>query len=222
MKRKELTNGAGWPNLASRRMGHTIRMKKNPNHTLPYALFYIFSTNQPFVAFRGWLSYIIIITYPCRLGQTLRINSPHLTYAFTMFTYQPYTVARMNYTIFMAIRTARSKSPCNPNTSRISRMAIRSIRIHYVPSSTVRTKLTVREPEQSEKMSFGYKSRRISHSSSHFLITLKNGIHVDQRNRNDCSRHGASSMCSSSPWNRRRRTTRRNKREKQKREDECK
>ena len=87
-------------------------------------------------------------------------------------------------------------------------MAIRSIRIHYVsyelhyvPSSTVRTKRTVREPEQSEKMLFGYKSRRISHSSPHFLITMKNGIHVDQRNRNDCIRHRASSMCSSSPRN---------------------
>ena len=61
-------------------------------------------------------------------------------------------------------------------------MAIRLIRIHYVsyklhyvPSSTVRTKRTAREPEQSEKLPFGYKSRRISHSSSHFLITMKNG-----------------------------------------------
>ena len=35
-------------------MGRTIRMKKSPNHTEPYSLFYIFSTNQPFVAVRGW------------------------------------------------------------------------------------------------------------------------------------------------------------------------
>ena len=140
------------------------------------------------------------------MGQTLRINSPYLTYAFTMFTYQLYTVAQMNYTIVIAIRTPRSKKPCNPNTSRISRVAIRSIRIHsvsyklhYVPSSTVRTKRTVREPYQSEKWPFRYKICRISHFSPHFLITMKNGIHVDQRNRNDCSRHGASSMCSSSP-----------------------
>ena len=111
--------------------------------------------------------------------------------------------------------------------SRISRMAIRSIRTHYVsyklhciPSRTVRTKRTVRKPEQSEKLPFGYTSRRISHSSPHFLITMKNGIHVDQRNRNDCSRHGASSMCSNSPWNWRRRRRRKKKKEK-KREEEA-
>ena len=143
------------------------------------------------------------------MGQTLRIHSPYLTYAFTSvyhvyYVCQPYTVSRMNYTISMAIRTPRSKYKlCDQNTGHISRMAIGLIRIHYVlnklhyvPSSTVRTKRTVRE--QSEKLPFGYKSRQISHSSPHFLITLKNDIHVDQRNRNDCSRHGASSMCSSS------------------------
>ena len=69
--------------------------------------------------------------------------------------------------------------------------------ITYPPVPSVQKVLL--EPEQSEKMPFGYKSRRISHSSPHFLITMKNSIHVDQRNRNDCSRHGASSMCSSSP-----------------------
>ena len=108
-------------------MGRTIRMKKSPNHTEPYALFYIFSTHQPFVTARGW-RYVLadrhpnaavpyestpaslhIITYPCRMGQSLRINSPYLTYAYTMFTYQPYTVARMNFTIFMAIRTPQSE-----------------------------------------------------------------------------------------------------------------
>ena len=59
------------------------------------------------------------------------------------------------------------------------RMAIRSIgvhyvsyKLHYVPSSTVRTKRSVREAEQSEKLPFGYKRRRISHSSPHFLITM--------------------------------------------------
>ena len=31
------------------------------------------------------------------MGQTLQINLPDLTYVFTIFTYQPYTVARMNY-----------------------------------------------------------------------------------------------------------------------------
>ena len=211
-------------------MGRTIRMEKSPNHTKPYAYF-TFSlrishswrlgagdTYLPTgirtaaVPYESTPASLHIITYPCRMGQSLRINSPYLTYAFTMFTYQPYTVAPMNYTLFMAIRTLRSRSPCNPNTSRICRMTIRSIRIHYVsykthcvPSSTVRTKRTVREPEQSEKLPFVYKSRRISHSSPHFLITMKNGIHVDQRNRNNCSRHGASSMCSSSPWNWRRR-----------------
>ena len=101
-------------------MGRTIRMKKSPNHTEPYALFYIFSTNQPFVAVRGWRTAAVayestptslhIITYPCRMGQTLRINSPYLTYAFAIFTYRPYTVARMNYTIFMAIRTPRTSN----------------------------------------------------------------------------------------------------------------
>ena len=48
--------------------------------------------------------------------------------------------------------------------------------IAYIPSSTVRTKRTVRGPEQSEKIPFGYKSRQMSHSSPHFLITMKNGI----------------------------------------------
>ena len=64
-----------------------------------------------------------------------------------------------------------------------------SYKLHYIPSSTVRTKRTVRDPEQSEKLPFRYKGRRISHSSPHFLNTMKNGIHVDQRDRNDCSRH---------------------------------
>ena len=103
---------------------------------------------------------------------------------------------------------ATMKTTYNPNTSRISRMVIRSIRIlyvsyelHYVPSSTFRTTRTVREPEQSEKSPFAYKSRRISHSSLHFLITMKNSIQADQRNRNDCSRQGANSLCSSSPLN---------------------
>ena len=48
--------------------------------------------------------YSRIITYPCRMGQTIQIWR-----TFTMFTYQPYTVARMNYAIFMAIHTLRSK-----------------------------------------------------------------------------------------------------------------
>ena len=73
---------------------------------------------------------------------------------------------------------------CDPlrgsHDSQSPHISIRSIRIqyvlyklYYVPSSTVRTKRTVTEPEQSEKLPFGYKSRRISHSSMHFLITMK-------------------------------------------------
>ena len=77
--------------------GARSEWKKSPNHTEPYALFYIFSTNQPFVAVRGWryvladrhpnrcrtlrnYSRIItyIITYPCRMGQTLRTNHTQL------------------------------------------------------------------------------------------------------------------------------------------------
>ena len=103
--------------------------------------------------------YSRIITYPCRIDQTLRINLPY---------------------------TLRMPLPC--------RMAIRSIRIHYVsyelhyvPSSTIHTKRTVSEHKQSTKLPFGYESRRISHSSPQFLITMKNSIQDDHRNRNDCS-----------------------------------
>ena len=59
----------------------------------PYAQFYIFSANQPFVTVRGkryvlanWhpnrcrtlRKYCRIITYPCSIGQTLQINVPYL------------------------------------------------------------------------------------------------------------------------------------------------
>ena len=53
-------------------------MKKSPNHTKPYALFYIFSTNQPFMAVRGW-RYVLADRHPncCR---TLRKYSRIITY----------------------------------------------------------------------------------------------------------------------------------------------
>ena len=73
--------------------------------------------------------YSRIITYPCCIGQTLRINLPCLTYALTVFTYQPYTVARINYTILYGYTHSTIKvnvlSEHEPN---ISRIEIRSIR----------------------------------------------------------------------------------------------
>ena len=48
-----------------------------------------------------------------------------------------------------------------------------------------------------------------------FWLLWKLTYRFDQRNRNDCSRHGASSMCSSSPLNWRRRKKERKKREKE-------
>ena len=60
--------------------------------------------------------------------------------------------------------------------------------INLIPiiQTTLRTKRTVRDPEQSEKLPFhlGYKNCRITISLLHFLITIKKGIQVDQRNRN--------------------------------------
>ena len=73
--------------------------------------------------------YSRIITYPIRIGQTLQINLPYLTYTFTMFTHHLYIVSRMNYTIFMSIHTLYDQ---NHRTIRIGRMTIRSRRIHYV------------------------------------------------------------------------------------------
>ena len=99
-------------------------------------------------------------------------------------------------TIKVTVQSEHEPYQSNGDTSDTN--PLRIIQTTLRTSSTVRTKRTVREPEQSEKLPFGYKSRRISHSSPHFLITMKNGIHVDQSNRNDCSRHGASSICSSS------------------------
>ena len=58
--------------------------------------------------------YSRIITYPCRMGQTLRINSPYLMYALTMFTYQPSTVVRMNYTIIHGDTHATIKVTVQP------------------------------------------------------------------------------------------------------------
>ena len=47
-------------------------------------------------------------SYPCRMGQNLanRIHLPYVTFA---FTYQPYTVAWMNFTKCMALLTLRPK-----------------------------------------------------------------------------------------------------------------
>ena len=72
------------------------RMKISPNHTEPYAQFYIFSPYQSFVAVRGrrykladWQptrcrilrkKNLRINTYPCHMVQTLQINLPYLTY----------------------------------------------------------------------------------------------------------------------------------------------
>ena len=151
------------------------------------------------MAVRGW-RYVLADRHPNRC-RTLRKYSRIITYHYISMPYGPNFTNKfaiphvclyhvyvttvhscpneLVYTIIMEIRTPRSKQPYNPNTSRIIRMAIRSIRIHYVsyklhyvPSSTVRTKRTVREHE-SEKLSFRYKSRRISPSSPHFLITMK-------------------------------------------------
>ena len=128
--------------------------------------------------------------HPNRCRTIKYINLPYLAYAFTMFTYQPYTVARMNYTILMAIRTLRS------NKRTIRTRAV-SVEWRYVRYEAI--------------TQFVYKCRRISQSSSYFLITMKSGLQIDQRNRNDGSRHGASSMCSSSPWHWRRREKEREK-----------
>ena len=63
--------------------------------------------------------------------------------------------------------------------------------LHYVPSSTIRTKRrpTVRDPEQSEKLPSRYTNRRTA--IPHLIFWLKWTIQDDQRNINCCSRHGA-------------------------------
>ena len=124
-----------------------IRMKKSANH-MHYLTFSL--RIRPSWRFGAGVTYLPtgirtaavpyestpassrIITYPCRMGQILRINSPYLTYAFTMFTYQPYTVTRMNYTIFMAIRTPRS-------SNRAIRTRAVSVEWRYARTNPLRT-----------------------------------------------------------------------------------
>ena len=62
-------------------------MKKSPNHTEPYALFYIFSTNQPFVAVQGW-RYVLADRHPNRC-RTLRKYSRIITYHHISMPYGP-------------------------------------------------------------------------------------------------------------------------------------
>ena len=68
-------------------MGRTIRMKKSPNHTKQYALFYIFSTNQPFVAVRGW-RYVLADRHSNRC-RTSRKYSRIITYHYISMPYGP-------------------------------------------------------------------------------------------------------------------------------------
>ena len=68
-------------------MGRIIRMKKSPNHIEPYALFYIFSTNHPFVAVRGW-RYVLADRHPNR-WRTLRKYSRIITYHYISMPYGP-------------------------------------------------------------------------------------------------------------------------------------
>ena len=176
------------------------------------------------MAVRGW-RYVLADRHPNRC-RTLRKYSRIITYHYISMPYGPnftnkfaiphvclyhvYVPAVHSYpnelynfhgdthaTIKAAVQSEHEQYQSNGDTFNTN--PLRIIQTTLLPSSTVRTKRTVREPEQSEKLPCGYKSRRISLSSPHFLITIKNGIHVDQRNRNDCSRSGASSMCSSSP-----------------------
>ena len=99
----------------------------------PDSFHFISFSNEPFVAFRG-MRYVCADCHPnhCRIlrghfhiityhGQTVYTNTfaVYLTYA---LTYQPYTVARMNFTICMqAFRTLRSKLPYNSKMSCIGR-----------------------------------------------------------------------------------------------------
>ena len=92
---------------------HEIRMKKFPNHTHNFTFSLQISHSCRFGAGDTYLltgTRTAAIPNICRVCQTLRVHFPYLTYAFTMFTYQEYTVARMNYTIFMAIRTLYDQS----------------------------------------------------------------------------------------------------------------
>ena len=106
---------------------------------------------------------------PCRMGQNLWIHLPYLTSA---CTYQPYTVARIN--IMHGVTHVTIQEAVHPNTSRIERMVIHSIRIHYVscqlhyiPSCTTSTKR--RDPDQSKSC------------KQHIFITMQNGLHFQQR-----------------------------------------
>ena len=159
-------------------------------------------TNQPFVAVRGW-RYVLADTHPNRC-RPLRKYSRIITYHYISMPYGPNLTnkfAILHVCLYHVYVQAAHNCPSELYNIHGDTHATIKVTVQSVPSSTVRTKRTVREPEQSEKMPFEYKSRRISHSSPHFPITMKNGIHVDQRNQNDCSRHVASSMCRSSPWN---------------------
>ena len=67
--------------------GARSEWKKSPNHTEPYELFYIFSTNQPFVAVRGW-RYVLADRHPNRC-RTLRKYSRIITYHYISMPYGP-------------------------------------------------------------------------------------------------------------------------------------
>ena len=103
-----------------------------------YAQFYIFPPNQPFVAVCNRiyntcrlvsepLPYLTIalttITcmnayiHACLKDQILRIHSPYLTYA---FAYQPYTAARINFTISMTRYARYYSSSCTILTRVVS------------------------------------------------------------------------------------------------------
>ena len=120
---------------------------------------------------------ILVLVGP---GQTLRLNSSYLTYAFTMFTHQLYTVTQMKYNIHGDTRTTIKVSvqsehePYRLNGVRSIRIHYISYKLHFVPSAP--SVLLGTMHEQYAKMEFRYKSRRVSLSSTPFLITMKNGI----------------------------------------------
>ena len=126
-------------NQATRRYEGCARSKEKIPE--PYAQFYILSQNRPFVAVRGrryvladWYpnhcrnlrKHLRIITYPCRMGQTLRIHLPQLTYA---FTYQPYKLHNMNTCIKRYARYDPSSRTISWYASCINVM--RTVRMSY-------------------------------------------------------------------------------------------
>ena len=134
--------------------------------------------------------------------QTLQINLPYLTYAFPIILPEWTTQYAWRYPRYnQSRRTIPTRAvSVEWRYDRYESITYHMNYITYPPVSSVQNVL-LGSLSNTKKSPIGYYSRRISHSSPHSLISM--AFKLTRKKRNDCSRHGASSMCSSS-WNWRR------------------